>query len=239
MQAVSYGWWINSRLYQFNDPDMMKFAGGTQNENQSRLINCAVTGTVFLNSDDLASATGQELALTCLTNAKINEVARTGVSFRPVEGNTGTNATDIFVRQDANNWYVAVFNYTKANVSKTFSLVRLGVSGTHAVTDLWDGTSSAVSGTNWTVNLGPNQAKLFKLVATETSPTNLRVTLNSGQLTVNWPADHTGWRLQNQATLVAGPGAAWSDVPGSRQTNSWSFPISQTGPTLYFRLAWP
>ena len=65
MQAVSYGWWINSRLYQYNDPDMMKFAGGTVNENQSRLINSAVAGTVFLNSDDLASTAGQDLARTC------------------------------------------------------------------------------------------------------------------------------------------------------------------------------
>ncbi len=47
MQAVTYGWWISGRLYQFSDPDIMKFAGGTANENQSRLINCAIAGTVF------------------------------------------------------------------------------------------------------------------------------------------------------------------------------------------------
>ncbi len=93
MQAVSYGWWINSRLYQFSDPDMMKFAGGTVNENQSRLINCALAGTVFLDSDDLASTTGQDLARTCLTNANINEVARAGVSFRPFLGSESREPT--------------------------------------------------------------------------------------------------------------------------------------------------
>src|SRR5882757_5408445 len=66
MQAVSYGWWLSSRLYQFSDPDMMKFSGGSANENQSRLINCAVAGTVFLNSDDLTSHAAQALVLTCL-----------------------------------------------------------------------------------------------------------------------------------------------------------------------------
>src|SRR6266850_3047229 len=55
MQAVNYGWWLNGRLYQFSDPDMMRFSGASANENQSRLINCAISGTVFLNSDDLAS----------------------------------------------------------------------------------------------------------------------------------------------------------------------------------------
>src|SRR6266704_1675080 len=131
MQAVCYGWWINSRLYQYSDPDMMKFCGGTANENQSRLINCAVAGTVFLNSDDLGSATGQDLARTYLTNADINEVARAGVSFRPVEGNTGTNAAEIFARQDGSTWYVAVFNYTASSINKSVNLARLGLSGTY------------------------------------------------------------------------------------------------------------
>src|SRR4030095_2978493 len=113
---VNYGWWINGRLYQFSDPDMIKLSGGTPNENQSRLINCAVAGTVYLNSDDLASATGQNLARTCLTNAAINEVARAGISFQPVEGNTGTNAADVFIRQDGGTWYIAAFNYTGSSI---------------------------------------------------------------------------------------------------------------------------
>jgi len=64
MQSVNYGWWLSDRLYQFNDSDMMKFAGFSSNENQSRLINAAISGTVFLNSDDLASPAGQSLART-------------------------------------------------------------------------------------------------------------------------------------------------------------------------------
>ncbi len=169
MQAVSYGWWINGRLYQYSDPDMMKFSGGTTNENQSRLINCAIAGTVFLNSDDLTSASGQNLAMTCLTNAGINEVARAGVSFRPVEGNTGTNAADVFVRQDGGTWYVAVFNYNTFGVTNSLNLARLGISGTYTAVDLWSGTSTTVSGTTWNVNLGARQAKLFRLGSGATS----------------------------------------------------------------------
>src|SRR5207244_1027863 len=118
----SYGWWINGRLYQYSDPDVMKFSGGTANENQSRLINGAIAGTVFLNGDDLASAAGQNLATLSLTHASINEVARAGVGFRPVEGNTGTDAADIFVRQDGSTWYVAVFNYNAFSVIKSLNL---------------------------------------------------------------------------------------------------------------------
>jgi len=182
MQAVSYGWWMNGRLYQFSDPDMMKFSGGTANENQSRLINCAVAGTLFLNSDDLASATGQNLARTCLTNANINEVARAGISFRPIEGNTGTDAADVFVRRDGSTWYAAVFNYTSNNVIKSLNLARLGISGTYTAMDLWNGTLSTVSGANWNVNLGSRQAKLFRLGSGGTSatgPTNQALIVGS------------------------------------------------------------
>jgi alpha-galactosidase len=171
MQAVSYGWWINNRLYQFSDPDVMKFSGGSANENQSRLINCAISGTIFLNGDDLASTTGQNLAQDCLTNAAINEIARAGVSFRPVEGNTGTSAADVFVRQDGATWYVAVFNYSLSSTIKNLNLARLGISGTYTAMDLWSGTLSSVSGTTWSVSLGAKQAKLFRLGSGSTTAT--------------------------------------------------------------------
>jgi len=169
MESVSYGWWIGGRLYQFNDPDIMKFAGVTANENLSRLISCAASGTVFLNGDDLAAPAGQHLALTYLTNPDICEVARTGTGFRPVEGNTGTNATDVFVRKDDNSWYVAVFNYTSSSAIKTLSLSRLGITGSYLAQDLWSGAMSAVSGTTWHVGLSARQAKLFRLRSEGTS----------------------------------------------------------------------
>lgn len=175
LQAVTYGWWINGRLYQFCDPDMMKFAGGTANENQSRLIGCAISGTVFLNSDDLASATGQSLARQCLTHQPINEVARAGVSFRAVENNTGTNAADVFVRQDGGTWYVAVFNYTPSAVNKALTPSRLGLAGNYTAVDLWSGSVASVGAATWNVSLAARQAKLFRLGSGSTAasgPTN-------------------------------------------------------------------
>ncbi|TAL04761.1 MAG: carbohydrate-binding protein [Verrucomicrobia bacterium] len=182
MQAVNYGWWLHGRLYQFNDPDMMRFAGVTANENQSRVINCAISGTIFLNSDDLAVSAGQSLAQNCLTRAGINEVARAGVTFRPVEGNTGANASNVFVRQDGNTWYVAVFNYSAFSANKSLNLARLGISGIYTAVDLWSGALSSVSGSTWNVSLGARQAKLFRLgsgVTTATGPTNQTLVVGS------------------------------------------------------------
>ena len=175
MQAVTYGWWINNRLYQYSDPDMMKFSGRTPFENQSRLICCAVSGTVFLNSDDLLSQPGQSLAVTCLSNEALNEVARAGAGFRSVENNTGANADDVFARQDGNTWYVAAFNYSASSTNLVVNLPRCGISGAYTAVDLWSGATLPVSGASWTVSLGAKQARLFRLGSGPTSaagPTN-------------------------------------------------------------------
>jgi autotransporter-associated beta strand protein len=169
LNGVTYGWWISGRLYAFNDPDMMKFAGGTANENQSRLISGAISGTVFLDSDDLASSTGQSLALTCLTNAAINAVARLGQTFRPVEGNTGTNATEEFVLQNGANWYLAVLNYSASATNESVDFTRAGIpSSTCGALDLWSGAFDNVNGF-LSVSLAAKQSKLFQLLSVPTA----------------------------------------------------------------------
>ena len=222
LNAVSYGWWINSRLYQHSDPDVMKFAGATTNENQSRLIGCAIAGTVFLNSDDLASATGQTLAMTCLTNAGINAVARLGQSFRPIEGNTGTNACNQFVEQNGST-YIAVFNYTASATNETVTLSRAGISaGNYFASDLWSGALTNVS-SSLSVSLNAKQSKLFKLVPATSaisinfqgSGTAMGATESAGAVpTINWNnatgASGSNLALTNYSGVVSGATITWS-----------------------------
>lgn len=162
MNSVSYGWWLD-RLYPFNDPDFMVFDNGPNtNEDQSRLINCAITG-VFLNGSILTNSASINLAQTCLTNAAIDAVARVGHTFTPVEGNTGPNAANILVRQDGITWCLAVFNYTAGSTNETVNLSRAGLPpGVFAATNLWNGTVTTVSN-SFNVSLNARQAKLFRL----------------------------------------------------------------------------
>jgi autotransporter-associated beta strand protein len=172
MNSVSYGWWLDN-LYQFNDPDVMVFYGygATTNENQSRLISGAVTG-ICLDGDASTNTAGQTIAEEMLTNQAIDTVARVGQTFTPVEGNTGTNAVNIFVRQDGASWYMAVFNYTSSATNETVSLSRAGLpSGGYNTTDLWAGTATVASG-SFSVSLNAKQSKLFQLTAS--APANLQ-----------------------------------------------------------------
>ena len=58
----------------------------------------------------------------------------------------------------------------------------------------------------------------------------------SGTITLTWPADHTGWRLEVQTN---GLGANWYSVPGSSSTNSLIIPINPAIPAVFYRLVYP
>ncbi|MEI9960411.1 MAG: hypothetical protein WDM76_04545 [Limisphaerales bacterium] len=197
MNSVSYGWWLDN-LYQFNDPDVMVFGNGADtNEAQSRLISGAVTG-MLLNGDDLTTAAGQTAAKRFLTNSAINDVARTGQTFMPVEGNTGNGAVNTFVRQDGATWCIAVFNYGSSSVNRTIDLNRVGLpSGNYIATNLWDGTISTVTG-SMNVSLNARQSKLFRLATS--IPANLR------------------WNTNNSGVWDTGNSANWLNSNNNQQT---------------------
>jgi autotransporter-associated beta strand protein len=199
MNSVSYGWWLDD-LYQFNDPDIMVFYGygATTNENQSRLINGAVTG-LFLDGDAMTNTAGQIIAEEMLTNQAIDAVARVGRTFTPVEGNTGSDAVNLFARQNGATWNIAVFNYTSSATNETVSLSRVGLpAGPYNATDLWTGATTVVSG-SFSVSLNAKQAKLFQL--TPSAPANLR-----------WSGSN------NDGVWDTGVSTNWINLTNSQQT---------------------
>ena len=70
-----------------------------------------------------------------------------------------------------------------------------------------------------------------------TASTNLLAQLAEGTLTLSWPSDHIGWRLQVQTNdLTTGLGTNWWDVAGATITNQMSFPISPDQGGVFYRL---
>jgi hypothetical protein len=76
--------------------------------------------------------------------------------------------------------------------------------------------------------------------AVATNPTNISYALGGGNITLSWPADHTGWRLQVQTNAPgAGLGTNWFDVPGATTTNSMVLPLVPINGSVFYRLAYP
>jgi alpha-galactosidase len=123
-----------------------------------------ISGTVFLNGDDLTSSAAQTLARAYLTNPRMNAVARLGRSFRPVEGNTSYKPSDTFVLVDGQTTYLATFNFGSAAITRPIDLGRAGLdaSRTYSATDLWSNQTTQVQG-SMSVSLEPGFARLYRL----------------------------------------------------------------------------
>ncbi len=85
--------------------------------------------------------------------------------------------------------------------------------------------------TGYNLTIGP---------AVNTTPTNIVASLTGGQLTLSWPANHIGWRLQAQTnTAPAGIGTNWVTVPNSSSTNQVVIPVNPTNGSVFFRMIYP
>jgi autotransporter-associated beta strand protein len=92
-------------------------------------------------------------------------------------------------------------------------------------------------GTNgWANNLANNGT----LVVVSTSSPSLITQVAGNLLTLTWPTDHIGWRLQVQTnSLDQGLGTNWFEVTGSTITNQSLVPIDTANGGAFYRLVYP
>jgi len=73
-----------------------------------------------------------------------------------------------------------------------------------------------------------------------TNPTNITFQVSGEQVTLSWPEDHLGWRLQVQTnTLNTGLTATWYDVAGSTTVTQMNMTINPANEAVFYRLANP
>jgi hypothetical protein len=84
---------------------------------------------------------------------------------------------------------------------------------------------------------------LTALATVALNPTNVTASVSGTNLTLTWPADHTGWTLLSQTNnLHLGVSANtndWMRVSGSSSTNSVVIPIPPNQSGGYYRLVYP
>jgi Concanavalin A-like lectin/glucanases superfamily len=72
------------------------------------------------------------------------------------------------------------------------------------------------------------------------NPTNIVFSAANNQITLSWPADHTGWQLQAQTNKVSvGISTNWVNVSGTTVTNKVVVPVNLTNGTVFYRLVYP
>ncbi|WP_353718388.1 CBM35 domain-containing protein [Dyadobacter sp. 676] len=144
LNSTTYGWW-QKHIYNYLDADHLVFGSQTEGENRARLASGIVTGTLITGDDFSTTGTWTARAQALLQNEDLLNLAAGGTVFTPVEGNTGNQANEVFVRNAGNRSYLAIFNY--GGTSKTFNidLQRAGMSGTDNYTtrELFSGATGA------------------------------------------------------------------------------------------------
>ncbi|MDB6113041.1 MAG: hypothetical protein JWR69_4791 [Pedosphaera sp.] len=116
----------------------------------------------------------------------------------------------------------------------TFQLFNTHVTGFTAVS-----LPQLASGLVWANNLATD-GSLAVVSAVPTTPTTIVAQFVPGALTLSWPGDHIGWRLQMQTNASgAGLGTNWFDVTDSVTTNEVTLPLDPLNGSGFFRLVFP
>jgi hypothetical protein len=214
--------------------------GAAVGENAPRLVT-TITGLTpgasynvyaYFWSKTTSSATEQWLLRAGLSNS-VGELTLFGTSGSGLMGITSTPATLV-----SNTTGFTVAPTTISESGRLLYQAALGqavADGGGIITVFIDDYSPATTVNNRTWYDGVGYARQIA-----TNPTNLTSNVIGGQLTLSWPMDHLGWRLQTQTNSpLSGLGTNWFNVTGSTQTNAMNFPVA-TGPgTVFFRLAYP
>lgn len=116
----------------------------------------------------------------------------------------------------------------------TFQLFNQPVTGFAAVT-----LPSLDAGLLWQNNLA-SDGSLAVVPVVSTTPVHIAAQFTSSALTLSWPVDHIGWRLQAQTNVLAvGLSGDWFDVVGANLTNQVTLPVDALQGSVFFRLIYP
>jgi autotransporter-associated beta strand protein len=119
------------------------------------------------------------------------------------------------------------------DVFQLFTATNYG--GAFAVTNL----PSLDPGLAWSNSLAVN-GSVAVISTVSTVATNITWGVSGANLTLSWPTDHTGWRLQAQTNALSGGlGTNWADVSGANQTNNVIVPMDPTMGSVFYRLVYP
>jgi autotransporter-associated beta strand protein len=91
------------------------------------------------------------------------------------------------------------------------------------------------AGLAWGFN--PTNGVLSVVSGVATNPTNITVSVSSGNLNLSWPADHLGWTLQTNSVGLTATNM-WFAYPGSASLTSVAIPIDTTRTNVFYRLTY-
>lgn len=137
LNALNFAWWTNGRIYRYNDPDHVPLylsvidgrGATTEAEARSRYYASVISGTVMMLSDNYGPEgdaevirMSRERTRRFANDSKVNDIARLGRAFVPVEIRDG--ATPFYTLSHEGRHYAAIFNFSGERQTLSFSAER-------------------------------------------------------------------------------------------------------------------
>ena len=145
LNAQTFGWWENGRLYAFNDPDHICLLRGSFaprdsyfGEAKARYTTSVIGGTVMMLSDDYGNEEALRRTLELTANRQINKIAASRVAFRPV-GSNGFSACNCFTASIDGTQYAALFHWRTGKEEVSVEAAAMGALPGSCWKDLWTG----------------------------------------------------------------------------------------------------
>jgi autotransporter-associated beta strand protein len=89
-------------------------------------------------------------------------------------------------------------------------------------------------------SFNPASGVLSLVTGIATNPTNITASVSGNVLTLSWPVDHLGWKLESQTnTLGVGLNTNWVTLPGSDAVTTMNITINPTNGAVFYRMANP
>ena len=133
LNAQTYGWWQNRRLYAFNDPDHIVLLrafcmerDSTFGEARARYTSAAIAGGVMMLSDDYSRPEAMERTALLAANREVNDIARMRADFRPVEI-ADAYAGRAFTAKAGGKQYLALFSLNAEGETICVNCRRAGI----------------------------------------------------------------------------------------------------------------
>jgi len=126
LNSLNYGWW-QTYLYNYIDADHVVLSAEKEGVNRARILSALITGTFVTGDDFSINGHWSSVAKSLYQNQELLKIIKNGKAFEPVEGNTGTSATEMFTSKIGNDFYLAVFNYSDKPKVFSIDLKRLGL----------------------------------------------------------------------------------------------------------------
>ncbi len=144
LNAQTYGWWENQRIYDFNDPDHIVLhqsfcmdRESTVGEARARYTTAAIAGGVMMLSDDYERPEARKRTEMFACNVEVNAVAASRTAFVPVEA-ADSFASQAFTATIGGKAHLALFALKADGEEVCVDCKRAGIpEGSYR--DLWSG----------------------------------------------------------------------------------------------------